>query len=551
MICVSEFNASATGRRFGCPGCGGGLRYDIASGKMICDHCGEKTELSAVPDLPVERDQMEVTEFHCPQCGAVVYSTDTAATGFCSFCGSDVILTGRLGRARRPALILPFAVTREDCEARYREHLKHYLLMPGELKSTETISHFRPVYVPFWSYHVRSSGLAELKGTKSYTRGDYRYTEEYDLSMNAEIDQRGILYDASTAFEDETAAMLQHTASGAVPFHGAYLSGFYAQTSDVPAETYEDEAAATAVRLFMDRVKEQFVMDSVEMVGDVDHAFGLPDARYEAELIMLPVWLLAHRQGERVIYTAVNGRDGKVVCDVPVSNWKVAAVIGGVAVGFFALLQALMTLKPNLLLVLCGLILALTQTLFGSAMTALKNRQTRAFEPDFSGGRPSFVGPAQAMLKRSGNAIAAGRSALGKGAELVRRVAVGVGFAAVVIVVSAGRGLFQMLGSMTSLFSENGQILLSGAMLIMLVIMGVQVFRKARKGEKKLLPRILSCLLSAAGLFLLLVDLPEDTFYYGCAAAMLLCAVWSLVTITRAHNEYASRPVPFFEGEKA
>ena len=29
-----------SGRRFGCPSCGGGLQYDIASGKMKCDRCG-------------------------------------------------------------------------------------------------------------------------------------------------------------------------------------------------------------------------------------------------------------------------------------------------------------------------------------------------------------------------------------------------------------------------------------------------------------------------------------------------------------------------------
>ena len=37
--------------------------------------------------------------------------------------------------------------------------------------------------------------------------------------------------------------------------------------------------------------------------------------------------------------------------------------------------------------------------------------------------------------------------------------------------------------------------------------------------------------------------------YYASAAVMLLAAVWELVIIIRAHNEYASRPVPFFQEE--
>ena len=28
-------------RRFGCPGCGGGLFYDIESARMKCDRCGQ------------------------------------------------------------------------------------------------------------------------------------------------------------------------------------------------------------------------------------------------------------------------------------------------------------------------------------------------------------------------------------------------------------------------------------------------------------------------------------------------------------------------------
>ena len=41
----------------------------------------------------------------------------------------------------------------------------------------------------------------------------------------------------------------------------------------------------------------------------------------------------------------------------------------------------------------------------------------------------------------------------------------------------------------------------------------------------------------------------EDLIYYGCAAAMLVASIIELVMMNRAHNEYASRPVPFF-GEK-
>ncbi|MBQ9211775.1 MAG: hypothetical protein IJ153_08760 [Clostridia bacterium] len=535
--------SSAATRRYGCPACGGGLQYDIDSGKMKCDRCDTLTSLA---ELPREEpgDMLEVNEFHCPQCGAAVYSTDTEVTSFCSFCGSDVVLTGKLGQTRRPAYIVPFQVTREKCEQAYRDHLKGYLLAPSALKKAETVSHFRPVYIPFWSYRVEAQGVARLEGKKSYTRGDYRYDETYDLTMDAVISQKGILYDASTAFEDETAALLQHTMQQAEPFHPAYLSGFYAQGADVPGETYHQEAAASAVRLFMDQVKEETGMDSVEMKGNIEENFGLPDARYQEQLVMMPVWLLAHRQGDRVVYTAINGRSGEVVCDVPVSNGKVAGVTLALAAGLFFLLHQFVTLKPELLMALCAVVSLIIQYQFSGAQKLLFNRRTRAYEPDFALGQRAFVGPAQALLRKGKEGI----STRGTGESALEKLK-GLGLILLAVLGYAGIQALSILGSAFGTAGGRRMIVLL-ALLGVLVTMGVHLARRAGKESRgPLWPRALSLLACLAGLVSVLSGQAEDLIYYGCAAAMLISAGIELVMINRAHNEYASRPTPFF-GEK-
>jgi len=534
--------SSAASRRYGCPACGGGLRYDIASHKMSCDLCGTQTDLKDIPDEASE--EMEVTEFHCPQCGAAVYSTDTEVTGFCSFCGSDVVLTGKLGRTRRPGRIVPFRVTREDCEAAYRKHLKRHLLVPGALKTAETISHFRPVYVPFWSYEVDAEGPARLEGKKSYTKGNYRYEETYDLSMDAVIRQKDILYDASTAFEDETATMLEHTAEEAEPFHPAYLSGFYAQGADVPAETYEQEAAASAVRFFMERVKEETKMDSVEMRGSISENFGLPNARYREELVMMPVWLLAHRQEERVVYTAVNGVTGNVVCDLPVSNGKIFGLLAALAAVIFVLLSLFLTIRPELLLALCAALSLLIQYQFSGAQKRLYLRRTRALEPDFEE-KQEYTGPAQALLKRT-------KKGIGTQGGAWSRLNGALKSGLIAVLYLLGYGLFCVV---TDSFSFTDSIALrrllppvvAGVSLLVMIIHTARRLRKEEGGPR--LPRILCCLACAAGLISLLTSQSEDLIYYICAAVMLATSAVELIIINRSHNEYASRPVPFF-GEK-
>ena len=536
-------------RRFGCPSCGGGLQYDIASGKMICDRCGGLTALESLPPEEAE-DTLEVTEFHCPQCGAAVYSTDTEVTGFCSFCGSDVVLTGKLTRTRRPASIVPFTVTREACEKAYRDHLKTYLLTPPDLKTAETVSHFRPVYVPFWSYEVDSEGPARLEGKKSYTQGDYRYDETYDLTMDAVIRQKGILYDASTVFEDETAAMLKHTMEQAKPFHPAYLSGFYAQGADVPAETYHREAAAAAVRIFMDRVREENEMDSVEMKGDIAENFGLPNARYRDVLVMMPVWLLAHRQGDRVVYTAVNGSTGRVVCDVPVSNGKAAGVTLALAAVLFFLLNSFLTLKPELLMALCAILALTTQYQYSGSRKRLFNRRTRAFEPDFAEKGKTFTGPAQALLDVKKNGIAVRKGMTLKKVRSGASTAFSVlGFALCVLVWGGVSFISRVESALGGMINPH-----TAAMLLTLAALAVMGIHTARRTQKDKYgprwPRIISCAACAAGLVSLLSGQAEDLIFYACAAAMLTASIAELVMMNRAHNEYASRPVPFFDGKE-
>ena len=531
-------------RRFGCPGCGGGLQYDIASRKMKCDRCGSLTALEQLSWNP-EEDMLEVTEFHCPQCGAAVYSTDTEVTSFCSFCGSDVVLTGKLARTKRPAKIVPFSVTREACEKAYRNHLKTCLLAPGDMKKAETVSNFRPVYVPFWSYQVEAEGPARLEGKKSYTRGNYRYDETYDLTMDAEIRQQGILYDASTAFEDETAAMLKHTDREAEPFHPAYLSGFYAQGADVPAKTYYPEAAASAVKIFMEQVRTENEMDSVEMKGDISANFGLPNARYREELVMMPVWLLASRQGQRVVYTAVNGQSGEVVCDVPVSNGRVAAAVLGLAVLIFFLLSGFLTLKPEMLMALCAVISLVTQYLFSGAQKRLFNRRTRAFEPDFEKAERDYAGPAQARLKKRKDRIVSGGSTASGVLDKIR----GIGITTIIVAACFVFGVFSdMLSDMGTTASRRTLAL--AAVLVTLIIMIIHTVRRfGVEAEGPRWPRLLAVLACGAGLAGLVLGQHEDLVYYACAAAMLAASAVELVIINRAHNEYASRPVPFFERE--
>ena len=327
----------------------------------------------------------------------------------------------------------------------------------------------------------------------------------------------------------------------------------------MPAETYHSEAAATAARLFMENVRKANEMDSVEMKGDIQENFGLPNARYSDNMVMMPVWLLASRQGERVIYTAVNGADGTVVCDIPVSSGKTAAVAAGLAVGFFALLQLFLTLKPEPLMSLCAVFALVTLFQFSGTQRRLYNRMSRAFEPDFTGEAASFAGPAQSRLTAKGGSISLKEDKGKKWVKVVIALALlpifvaidgiisGAGEFIVDVIYDAYRAVYRFFHLFGADESGPATIVL-GAVLIAMLIHTLR--RVCKKESGRSWPRFISCAACAFGLLALALKRPEDWVYYACALAMLAAAIIELVMLNRSHNEFASRPVPFFGGEE-
>lgn len=104
-----------------CPNCAGNLKFDIARQKLFCEYCETTVDPYDVykeKDAEENSDEYEVTIFTCPQCGGEIISEDTTAATFCSFCGAATILDSRVSKERRPAHIVPFTKTKEDCKRR-------------------------------------------------------------------------------------------------------------------------------------------------------------------------------------------------------------------------------------------------------------------------------------------------------------------------------------------------------------------------------------------------------------------------------------------------
>ena len=532
------------GINFKCPRCAGAVRYSITHGKMICERCDGQFPVSAFSDpseskRESENARIETMEYRCPSCGASLHTTQTATTGFCSFCGSDVVLEERISSIRRPAKIVPFSVTRRECEEMYLNRLKESRLVPAEMKAAEAVGHFRPIYIPFW----RFSGKGEGPCTGTYdtvkVSGSFVYSDTYTADLNGKVSVSDILYDASSQFDDEVAQELRISCDKAVPFHPAYLSGFYAESPDVESRYVSGLARDGAAEGLGKALKAE--KKSVSAVATLPETF-----EEKAELVLLPVWLLASRQGGRVIYSAVNGNrnDDRVIrSELPVSPKRFTVMTLALAAAItllILLLRHFVLLRPQITAALSFLLAAVCWNSIGPFLARV-NLRRKVGDPT----RNMLEAPEQT---RDVSRFSAAWAAADETRKFAIHPKVFLPFAPplaillLIFLISITRNPLRGINSLFADESALPPILCFVSFVLMMIIM----FKSRRMGAIGWISMIIQLHLCFFAVFLG-NGAAVKPVYYTFALISFVITLLALLNAFRLHNVYVSRPSPLFD----
>ena len=317
---------------YNCPNCSGNLSFDIASQQLKCDYCGTQLdpyEYQKTQDAE-QSDVFGVTVFTCPQCGGEIMTTNVTAAGFCTYCGASTILDSRMSQEKRPAHIIPFTRTKEDCRKAYSSLVKRALFAPKEFRDPAYLDRFRGIYMPYWVYNCKMDGNLCLKGTKEYRRGDYEITEHYDLTGQVNAVYEGLTHDASSSFDDTVAAAIApFEAKKMQPFTPSILCGFYADAPDVKSNVYKEDVREAICTDSLDRLSgvPEYRANGVDLPDEEDFnkklsSYGISLSTDEPVCAYLPVWFLTYRKDDRVAYAVMNGSTGKITADLPIDEKK-------------------------------------------------------------------------------------------------------------------------------------------------------------------------------------------------------------------------------------
>jgi DNA-directed RNA polymerase subunit RPC12/RpoP len=338
-----------------CPCCNAGLIFDNDTQQLTCQYCDNTFDIQTVrayndnhaetsqeefiwEDNPKQewnqKEQQSMRLFQCPSCGAQLITDDNTAATFCPYCDNPTILPARLSGGLKPDSVIPFQTNKEDAQAAFLKLCKGKPLLPREFTTQQRLEKITGMYVPFWLYDCSADFDGSYKATRIHRWSDSKYnyikTDHFLLRRGASAAFAGIPMDGSIKMDDTFMESIEpYDYSQLTEFDTAYLSGYLADKYDVPSENGKDRIRQRVDRSIEEQLQSSFLgYATVLNTGKrllIDHS----KARY----VLLPVWMLNTRYGDKTYTFAMNGQTGKMTGSFPICPKRSALWFAGISVG--------------------------------------------------------------------------------------------------------------------------------------------------------------------------------------------------------------------------
>lgn len=339
---MNNIKETKEGVTINCPGCGSKLCYDPKCKKFICSTC--KNELT-LKELKSKKSSIEKNtiadkkskDYICPNCGAKVDAEKNSATGFCGYCKSPVILSGRISGTDKPTYIVPFQIDKEEAFKAIKEYLNQFSYAPKAFKKKSNLAKISSYYYPAWNSNFKTNSSYTFKAynESSYRRGDYIYTTRkyYDVVREGDMNFENISVFAS---KDDATELIENVLfypkNDYEEFAQEYLSGY---NSKINEYTYQEVDNKTKQKL--DKFAKNAMLETVRNYDSIScNNYSNQVLSEEHNNVMLPVWVADFKFGKKTYKFMINGVTGKCCGQVPYSKGLVFRNSLFVSAGIFA-----------------------------------------------------------------------------------------------------------------------------------------------------------------------------------------------------------------------
>lgn len=338
-----------------CPNCDGVMNYDPATGGMLCEFCGHTEEVEAKENIKKAEEQdfesalntencnwgVEKKTILCKFCGGEAIYDALQTSGECPFCGSNQVMEAATKDTLAPNGVIPFAIDKKSCGARFTNWLKGKLFCPNEAKRNARPEAFQGVYLPYWTFdsdtETQYNAEYGINRTVRDRQGNTRTVTDWYRTAGT---HRQFIDDQIVIGTDRHQEYLikkiePFDTSNSIEYKPEYISGFVSERYSIGVKSaWEKAKEFIKSRLragIRSKIRSEKGADDVRNLS-MDTAFTNIKYKY----LMLPVWISSFKYNGKVYQFYVNGQTGKVGGKAPVSPYKVAvAVLIGIAIVIF------------------------------------------------------------------------------------------------------------------------------------------------------------------------------------------------------------------------
>lgn len=334
-----------------CNSCGGNTVYDPVSRGLKCPFCGTEVEIEATRENTTEHDYLDALDladhswsnekrvFQCDNCGAETLLDNDKVADFCTFCGSSHIAVTDHDAGIKPALVLPFQISKDEAVEKFKKWISKRYFAPSRLKKDYELKKINGAYIPYWTFDSHTNTAYTVRiGTYYYvmeTRTVHRDGKMEQVTEQVRKIRWRTEYGTYTNFFDDVLVKAsRNVASGLIdkvePFQleglldyrTEYLSGFLAERYSIPLKEGWFSARSIIDHRIRNGILRQETGDEVRIV-QVDTSYD--DITFKH--ILLPLWISSFTFNNNVYRFLVNGQTGKVSGKAPISVWKVMFIV--------------------------------------------------------------------------------------------------------------------------------------------------------------------------------------------------------------------------------
>ena len=306
-----------------------------------CNKCGYERPLARNSEQVTEKKMTEgvdlsgftrgmsarLNEYNCKGCGSFVAVMQPETLEICPFClNNDFEPSTQHEKVILPKGIIPFAIPKEAVRKILKFHFikRNYIMLPNDIvKVTSEPDNIRGVFIPFFLFDV-------LTQTTWFGEGAYMFEEKGNkkklwdpFSGYYENFYENIPIPASKGVASQLGSILPFNMRASVPYDYRYLKDWHTELYSGKELDRFGAADKKIDGMITGQVKRR-----IKPKEQRNFKQNTEKQNITFRHVLVPVWIATYPYKGKKFHYLINGQNGRITGDKPISFNKIYTIIG-------------------------------------------------------------------------------------------------------------------------------------------------------------------------------------------------------------------------------